>query len=783
MPFIEDELELSNAAVQADDEEDLGYTLDSNFTSEESALVVQDLYSEDTKYYGVDDDGGIPILDRPDGEPVDTLMPGFVVAAKVPQGSRHAKLLDGRGWLPLDECVHEVNPWAARIMKKMGMDRDDAMSLAYLNVDYEDDELSPLSEHLPLPGRVVRQLQASGVTQASPIQEAVFSRIHRGESMCLQSQTGSGKTLAMILPLLAAMSEESEWGIEGDKIIVVTAHRELAVQLFSDIDKLGFYPQGKGFATLVIVGNLPAVEQITRANIIIGTANELSGVLHKEDDIIKALNTKLRAIVLDEVDDYTTAPKIFGPEWSKYRKRKVYNEHKMVLDNALKGRDNGRIEWFMKRQLAYTRRRDLQVLAASATMTRNIAYKVHRMLRWDPLGRWFNKPPPLLRPSKWANVDWQNIPRMPTVPLHLQHRYVQVVRGPSDVEISDNHWKRRPYERGGLPRLRKRSPGGQSHRGAYGGRFLARSGFGARPVNKEMASSLMDGLHDALASRGTGSCMVLVMSSMGISIREVVQNLHDLGFYEAEALHKTLWTDAKDWPSRWAEKYTYDKRDHSAELAEKHMQLNERTLAGQHKSFPVGSFEWSALEQRKDRDEVTSPILVGFEGACRGLHFDGVETVYMLGLPRKPEVYLHLAGRVGRLGQTAGKVVSIVPKRGTKVLHKWRKHIGPNVEFDEEPIRRNLSMEVLPDGSRSQGRQRGRLPQRIARDSTDEPLSVPLLPRGEDYVPLPGNSDEDNEFAVPEFDRVLEAQELAAHRQDVKSRRAMRRLTRSTRPL
>jgi len=131
--------------------------------------------------------------------------------------------LDGRGWLPLGDCVHEVNPWAARIMKKMGMDRDDAMSLAYLNIDYEDDELSPLSEHLPLPGRVVRKLEASGVMQASPIQEAVFSRIHRGESMCLQSQTGTGKTLAMILPLLAAMSEESEWGIEGDKMIIVTS--------------------------------------------------------------------------------------------------------------------------------------------------------------------------------------------------------------------------------------------------------------------------------------------------------------------------------------------------------------------------------------------------------------------------------------------------------------------------------------------------------------------------------------------------------------------------------
>jgi len=715
-------------------------------------------------------------------------MPGFVVAAQVPPGSAHAKLLDGRGWLPLSDSVHEVNPWAARMMKKMGMDRDDALSLAYLHVDYEDDELSPLSEHLPLPGRVVRSLAKAGVQQASPIQEAVFSRIHRGESMCLQSQTGTGKTLAMVLPLLAAMSEESEWGVEGDKIIIVAAYRELAVQIYSEIDKLGFYPQGQGIATLVIIGNLPAVEQIRRANIIIGTPGELGGVLHKEDDIIKELNTKLRAVVLDEVDEYTTAPKIFGSEWAKHRKRKVYNEKKTVMDNVLREHNTGKIEWFMKRQLAYSRRRDLQVLAASATMNRNIAYKVHRLLRWDPLGRWYNKPPPLMRPLKWGNVDWQNIPRMPTVPLHLQHRYVPVVKGPTTVEITDHHWKRAPYAKGGLPRLKKMGLGGQSHRGAYGGRHLERSGWGARPVTKETAASLIDGLHDALASRGPGSCMVVVMQSVGITIREVVKILHDWGFYEAEALHRTLWTDPKDWPSKWAEKYTYDKRDHSAELAEKHAQLNKRTMSAEHKSFPVGSFEWNALEQRKDRGEVTSPILVGFEQSSRGLHFDGVETVYLLGLPRKPEIYLHAAGRVGRLGQKSGKVVSIVPKRSTKVLHKWRKHIGPNVKFEEELVRRNLSTEVFPDGTRarSRGRQRGSLPQRIAPNSIDEPLSVPLLPSVEDYVPVPSYGDDDraSEFAFPDDSPgVLEAREFAAERLDVKVRRQMRRLSRSTRPL
>merc|ERR1719221_1357805 len=159
-------------------------------------------------------------------------------------------------------------------------------------------------------------------------------------------------------------------------------------------------------------------------------------------------------------------------------------------------------------------------------------------------------------------------------------------------------------------------------------------------------------------------------------------------------------------------------------------------MAGQHKSFPIGSFEWNALEQRKDRGEVTSPIIVGFEGASRGLHFDGIETVYMLGLPRKPEVYLHLAGRVGRLGQKNGKVVSVVPKRSAKVLEAWSGQIGPDVRFEREPIKRNLSAPIPLDvlGPRPPKRNKKRLPRRVARN-VQHPL--PQLPQGEDYVAVP----------------------------------------------
>lgn len=726
------------------------------------------------KYFGAGVPEGLSILVLPDGEAVDRLMPGDVVAAEVADDGSHARLLDGRGWLTLaSEGLEEVHPWAARVMKKPGIDKNDVAALAYLNLD--DDGLSPLATHLPLPQRVVKELQRRGIAKASPIQEAVFSRVHRGESMCLQSQTGSGKTLAMMLPLLTAMSEESEWGHDGDKIVVVTSCRELAVQLFSDIDNMGFFPEDQGFATLVIVGNVPPTSAVLRANVIIGTPNELGGMLHKDRDIIEQMNTKLRGIVMDEVDEYTTAPRIYSSKWNIKQKRKIYNEKKMTLNGKLGDFDYGRIEWFVKRTLAYSRRKDLQVLAASATLSRNMARKVFRLLRWDPLGRWYRKPPPLLRPLATAKVDWQATPRMPTVPLHVQHRYVQVVKGRTDISITSRHWTRKPVDKGGMPRIKVRAAAGQ------------RRGTGARPVSSAMAASLLDGLHDALKIRKSGSAMLIICRTVGLTVRDTVAQLHKWGFYEAEAMHSALWEDPKDWPSRWAIKYTYDQVDHSSELATRHRALNERLRSGKSALLPVASPAWRRMEERKAAGETVTPLIVGFEGVGRGLHFDGVETVYILGLPRKPEVYLHLAGRVGRLGHRGGKVISVLPKRGSKVLDAWAAQVGPGVQFQAEPIERIRSAPALTPaktpGERRQLKRRrppGHGPwarrredeedewRSAAKLETKEPM---LLPAEKDYLRIPGEEEEDvgeeegeEEDAYSEKERELVAREARERR-------------------
>ena len=87
-----------------------------------------------------------------------------------------------------------------------------------------------------------------------------------------------------------------------------------------------------------------------------------------------------------------------------------------------------------------------------------------------------------------------------------------------------------------------------------------------------------------------------------------------------------------------------------------------------------------------DDQEDPPPFLVTFEGSARGLHFDNVDAVFVLGRPSSAASYLHLAGRVGRSSTSGaedgsvlinpGTVVSLCTKGAATELEKWTKQIG-----------------------------------------------------------------------------------------------------------
>jgi superfamily II DNA/RNA helicase len=84
-----------------------------------------------------------------------------------------------------------------------------------------------------------------------------------------------------------------------------------------------------------------------------------------------------------------------------------------------------------------------------------------------------------------------------------------------------------------------------------------------------------------------------------------------------------------------------------------------------------------------DEEEEHPPFLVTFEGSARGLHFDAVDAVFIVGRPVSAASYLHLAGRVGRSSADDGSVVirpgtvvSLCTKGSATELAKWTRQIG-----------------------------------------------------------------------------------------------------------
>jgi hypothetical protein len=95
----------------------------------------------------------------------------------------------------------------------------------------------------------------------------------------------------------------------------------------------------------------------------------------------------------------------------------------------------------------------------------------------------------------------------------------------------------------------------------------------------------------------------------------------------------------------------------------------------------------------RDREVDLPPVLVTFEGSARGLHFDGVDYVFVIGRPTSAASYLHLAGRVGRSMPAAhgisesgggggevevrpGTIVSFCSKGRVGELQKWTSQVG-----------------------------------------------------------------------------------------------------------
>lgn len=152
---------------------------------------------------------------------------------------------------------------------------------------------------MPLTADVIKGLETSGFVSLTDIQKLSIPECLKGNDVLAAAKTGSGKTLAFLVPVVEKLIFESWSDMDGLGALIITPTRELAVQIYEVLLKIGKYTQLS--AGLVIGGKDYQYEKdrVGRVNILIGTPGRL---LQHMDESATLQTNNLQMLVLDEAD-------------------------------------------------------------------------------------------------------------------------------------------------------------------------------------------------------------------------------------------------------------------------------------------------------------------------------------------------------------------------------------------------------------------------------------------------------------------------------------------------
>jgi ATP-independent RNA helicase DbpA len=149
---------------------------------------------------------------------------------------------------------------------------------------------------LPLPPRVLANLQQLGYERMTPVQAATLPLALAGADLIAQAKTGNGKTAAFALPLLANLNTR-RFAVQA---LVLCPTRELAEQVTQELRRLARAEDNIKIVTLS--GGVPLRMQLASlahgAHAVVGTPGRVLDHLGRESFTLEALNT----LVLDEAD-------------------------------------------------------------------------------------------------------------------------------------------------------------------------------------------------------------------------------------------------------------------------------------------------------------------------------------------------------------------------------------------------------------------------------------------------------------------------------------------------
>jgi len=548
-----------------------------------------------------------------------------------------------------------------------------------------------------------------GFRTPTPIQSASALLSMNNENLLLIAPTGSGKTLAYLLPALAKAT-----ATDGT-VLVVAPTRELAVQLARDavsiLANLGEQETvqqdmeaAESAVLLAVRGvNPPSSELLDQATVLIGTPGELLQVFeHVKGGKAFLAGDTLGSVVLDEVDVLLPlAPKTLRTNLDQDGVKSDGRENKgNAAENERRRLQEERQKRAHKRKLMALKRSGTeltsdnkqgvtpterllrliascrivgssdnvkhqppQVIAGSATASRRTLDRLNRAMRVAAAAAnsdfalvWANDVV-ACRPDEDSSVK-------STVDAAVDVSSTNLVNEGNATESSASHTIRAVTV-----------PSQVQHR------YIV--------LSKEAALSseaVLGAVAKATKAMKTQTALLFLCGEFAKSTVKV------------KAAPKPVPKGSRS-SSRRNSQRKYDQK--ASEVAAKSAGpsvLAESSLLSARKTCDIlGQFGIEAkplhvalgLEQKvkvKDDENVEEPppFLVTFEGSARGLHFDAVDAVFVVGRPASAASYLHLAGRVGRSSTSEdgsvvirpGTVVSLCTKGSATELDKWTRQIG-----------------------------------------------------------------------------------------------------------
>ncbi|MBN9211524.1 MAG: RNA helicase [Microbacterium sp. 71-36] len=143
---------------------------------------------------------------------------------------------------------------------------------------------------------IVDALASKGIVDAFPIQEQTIPLGLPGQDIIGQAKTGTGKTFGFGIPVVQRLGQNPEPGV---KALIVVPTRELAVQVYEDMDML---TQNRATSVVAIYGGKAYEGQIDQlkagAQIVVGTPGRLIDLANQR--LLDLSNAT--EVVLDEAD-------------------------------------------------------------------------------------------------------------------------------------------------------------------------------------------------------------------------------------------------------------------------------------------------------------------------------------------------------------------------------------------------------------------------------------------------------------------------------------------------